>query len=206
MECPEQYELHAKPIHSGKQHMQKLRAVGHCMQAAMKRFLTHYTPPGMHMRGEFAFFIIGTLLAFLYALGYLVRFADAKDALYRYPYGGRKILDPSAVMPDFERVFDCAWAGFFIVALCMTGYILYHYLYFYQNTKSIYLMRRLEQRWELHRRCLTAPLIGIGLSLAFAALCFVFAYLIYRYATPAVCLPEHAGMSLRGLLFGVGEI
>ena len=53
---------------------------------------------------------------------------------------------------------------------------------------SIYLMRRLPDRWELHRRCLVFPFAGLVLCVAAAFLTVVLCYACYMIATPEICL------------------
>ena len=64
-----------------------------------------------------------------------------------------------------------------------------HYAHYYRGSKSIYLMRRLPDRTLLHRQCWTLPLLALGLTLLVLVLLPALYYLIYRYATPAQCLP-----------------
>ena len=49
-------------------------------------------------------------------------------------------------------------------------------------------MRRLPDPWELHRRCLTLPLLAAGLSLLCGAAFFFLYFGIYLAATPAQSL------------------
>ena len=63
------------------------------------------------------------------------------------------------------------------------------YDYHKKSTKSIYLMRRLPDKWELHRRCWGRPVIHCILSLlAVAAMTLVY-FLLYLTLTPWECLP-----------------
>jgi uncharacterized membrane protein YqhA len=78
--------------------------------------------------------------------------------------------------------------GFLILALCMLALIVYHYAYHYQGSKSIYLMKRLPNRWEMHRRCITLPLLAALICLI-AAIAFLLIYFgIYMVFTPKECL------------------
>jgi amino acid transporter len=91
-------------------------------------------------------------------------------------------------MTDFYAILGGALYGFLILALCMPALILYHYAYHYQGSKNIYLMRRLPNRWELHKRCVTLPLLAALICLL-SVLVLLCIYLgIYMTATPRECL------------------
>lgn len=77
---------------------------------------------------------------------------DCTEGLYRYIEG--------STMPEYEPMlrdcFDIMWVYF----LAMVGMAIYNYRYHYGEYKSIYLMRRLPNSIELHRRCLAIPILG----------------------------------------------
>ena len=62
-----------------------------------------------------------------------------------------------------------------------------HGVSFYQGSRSIYLMRRLNDRGELWRRTLGLPLVLAAIVLVLAALVLVVFYIAYCVATPDVC-------------------
>lgn len=64
----------------------------------------------------------------------------------------------------------------------------YNYAKLWQGAKSIYLMGRLPDRWELHRRCLTLPLGWLLSAVLLPALTLLVYYGIYYLITPAACL------------------
>ena len=57
---------------------------------------------------------------------------------------------------------------------------------------SIYLMKRLPNKWELHRRAITVPCIAVLATIGVALTAILFYYIIYFLATPKVCLPYEA--------------
>lgn len=149
--------------------------------------LTRYAPPGIPLRQERTGFLTGLTLATLSSLLFFSRYTQAHSTLYRY-HGEEAILIPTAVMPDFPDVLDGTLLGFPLLALCMAGLIFYHYAYHIQGSKSLYLMRRLPDRWELHRRCLTLPLLGALFSLLFGGLLLLLYFWFYMAVTPPSCL------------------
>ena len=50
-------------------------------------------------------------------------------------------------------------------------------------------MRRLPERWELHLRCLTVPVVGVLGAMSLQGILGIFYYLIYIFVTPRQCLP-----------------
>ena len=67
--------------------------------------------------------------------------------------------------------------------------VVYFYFYHYQDSRSIYTMKRLPDRWELWRRCLTLPFWTVIISGVLVLLLTGVYYLIYLKCTPAGCLP-----------------
>ena len=88
----------------------------------------------------------------------------------------------------------CALLGFslwgcLLAALAMVALAAWHYGLHFRDSKSIYTMRRLPQRWELAKRCLTVPALAAAAYLTEAAVLLAIDFAIYRLATPAQALP-----------------
>lgn len=155
----------------------------------MKKFdAERLAPPGFPLVTEQALFWIGMALAACYSLLFFPRFSDALNTLYIDYGGGNTALNPSAVMPDFKEVLGSSLYGFPTVACSMTFFVLLHYTSFSQGSKSIYLMRRLPDPWELHKRCLTLPLLGAVTALVLGFLVLLLYFGIYEMTTPDPCL------------------
>ena len=116
-----------------------------------------------------------------------VRISNAKGDLYTYR-GSKKVLIDGMMMPDFIDLVEHAFLGFFIAMLLALAFALYHYAFHYQGSKSIYLMRRLPNRLELHRRCWTVPVAAALIIAAVMVLTFLFYFAIYLLVTPDGCL------------------
>lgn len=154
----------------------------------MKLDLSRHAPPGLDLAPELRVFTAGMALSALFSLlFYAVRYSDRLEQLY-WKNGAERTLIPGAVMPDFAEVLGQALIGFLIVAVCMAAFAAVHYSCHYQKSKSIYTMRRLPNRWELHRRCLTLPLAGLAASLLAAFLLLLVYYAAYMLITPDTCL------------------
>ena len=92
-------------------------------------------------------------------------------------------------METFSELMNGVFLGMGIVAL---GYVLFSvimYLYHYQGCRSIYTMKRLPDRWQLWRRCLTLPVVFLLLAAVSTLVLTGLYYLLWRFATPADALP-----------------
>ncbi len=116
-----------------------------------------------------------------------VRISNAKGDLYTYR-GSKKVLIDGMMMPNFIDLVEHAFLGFFIAMLLALAFALYHYAFHYQGSKSIYLMHRLPNRFELHRRCWTVPVAAALIIAAVMVLTFLFYFAIYLLVTPDGCL------------------
>jgi len=153
----------------------------------LKIDLARHAPLGLDLYMEKQIFHTGMVVSGLFSLGFLFRYSKYWSRLYLY-YETKKVLRTGAIMPDFVEVMGRYLLPFVVLALVMLICSVYHYRHHYRGSKSIYLMRRLPNRWELHRRCLTLPLAAAAICLltAFALLLLYFA--IYMLATPEECL------------------
>lgn len=92
-------------------------------------------------------------------------------------------------VPFFSEMLRVSFLGFAPLAVWMPLLAGVHYLYHYRDGRSIYLMRRLPDRWELHRRCLFLPLAGL-LAVGILSLALAVGYFfLYRWAIPEGLIP-----------------
>ena len=155
----------------------------------MKKFdAERLAPPGFPFVTEQALFWIGIAIAACYSFLFFSSFSDALDTLYLDYSGGRRVLDSSAVMPDFKELLGSSLYGFPTVACSTIFFVVLHYTSFSQGSKSIYLMRRLPDPWELHKRCLTLPLLGAVTALVLGFVVLLLYFGIYEIMTPNSCL------------------
>ena len=93
-----------------------------------------------------------------------------------------------AVMPAFAVILDDTMDGFLMFFWIMVVLIVMHYMTYYKESKSIYLMKRLPDKWELYRRSVVVPLVAILIQIITGAACLMLYYGIYLFFTPAQCL------------------
>ena len=158
----------------------------------MREFVKRNSPPGMDLTQEWRVFLIGNVGAVLVSfLAFVDQYLDARARLFTY-VAGERVLISGAVIAPFYSLINYYFAGFFLVACFLLGYIIYHYSYYRQGSMSLYLMKRLPSRWERHRRAITLPCLAALATLVIALAAILFYYIIYLVATPWACLPYEA--------------
>lgn len=155
----------------------------------MNEFFKRNSPPGVDLKQEWKVFLIGNIGSVLISFfAFLDRYLDARRQLFTYAEGIRERIDGAIIAP-FHTMINFYFVGFFFVICFMLGYIIYHYAYYRQDSMSIYLMKRLPNKRELHRRALTVPCIAALATVGVAIAAILFYYIIYFLATPKACLP-----------------
>lgn len=154
----------------------------------MKKFdIARYAPPGISLAPMEQTFMWGGIAALVWSFGFFIRLMEARSDLFRH-MRNQLILKDGALMPDYAELLGHALTGFAVLALVMAAFAVYNYAYHRQGSKSIYLMRRLPNGWELHRRCLAIPAVTVLICLLAAFILLCLYYLIYLLVTPDVCL------------------
>lgn len=162
----------------------------------MKSKLVKYAPPGYDYSIDKNVFLIGLAIASLFSLTYFGHYVRESESLYLITTPTEKILNPNAIMMDFVYILDISLLGYFILAVCLLLLVVLRYLYYYQYSKSIYLMKRLPDKFDMHRRCVTMPLLLalICLGIAFFVLLLYFAH--YMIFTPDSCIQPDQWMKI----------
>lgn len=161
----------------------------------MKRIdLSRYAPVGRKSSQmlQGGYFALG--VACIYTLSMLGNYVSARNELYEivppvralYP---NRVLIPGAKIAPFMSIVDDGLRFFPLFWLFMGLEVIAAYLYHRKDTMSIYLMRRLPDKWELHRRCWGKPLILTAASFLIMGALLLFYFVIYLVFTPAECLP-----------------
>lgn len=156
------------------------------------KFLKHYAPPGMNLQPELCCLIFGIGTSILYSMTFLVRYFEQREALYARH--GNATLMEGVVMNDFyvllglDGTYSNVLTGFMITAIVMITTIPLYYVYYRQGSKSIYLMKRLPNRGEIHKRALVLPIAAVLCCAAAAFLITMLYFTLYMLGTPAVCI------------------
>ena len=158
----------------------------------MIEFLKRNAPPGIDLMQEIGVFVIGNICSVAVSFfAFLISYLEAREALFTYISGERVRLEGAVIVP-FRNLFSAYFLGFVIVSAVMLCFIIYHYAYFRQGSMSIYLMKRLPGKSELHRLALTVPCLAALATLAVAFAAIALYFIIYILATPKECLPYTA--------------
>lgn len=137
-------------------------------------------PADLDGRREVLRLVLGAVLCLLWnAAAFLVPFIQSCKSLEWAP----AVFLPFDIMLE-PALVPCALLAGWMAALAIT-YFLTHY----QGSRSIYLMRRLPDRWELWRRCLTLPLAGLAAALVIALGLSAVYFRVYQ--TYALMNPEN---------------
>lgn len=157
----------------------------------MSKFLSKNSPPGMELKVEIKTFAWGMVLSIFYStFYYFSKYVEAYNELFEY-MGGKLVLNVNAVMPNFRALLGHSFIGFLFLSVIMVGFIVYHYIYYRQGSMSIYLMKRLPKKYEIHKRALTLPMMVLLICAVTVFILLMTYFVFYMLATPKACLPPY---------------
>ena len=162
-------------------------------------FLTKNAPPGEDILDQTNRYFGALIVAVLWSLGFLFRYSSARNYLFYTNEWGR-YLKSDAVMPEFRHLLGNAMLGVWVTILILVICIVLNYHSFHQGSKSIYLMKRLPDPMELHRRCVLLPALGAALCLLLREILMIVYFTVYMLATPDRCLPPDQWQKLWSVL------
>lgn len=155
----------------------------------MKPDLSRYAPPGINIRTERNFFI-GLLasVTFFSFISFMAKYSASRSSLFVHTMNPKTLI-PGAKIENFTDILGGSLYVFGAAALCMPALIIIHYIYHYKDSRSIYLMKRLPDPFELHKRCLLLPVLAALICIAAAFTALVIYYAVYMNFTPEQCIP-----------------
>lgn len=151
--------------------------------------LENYAPLGIGVEKQIKGFFAQGIVATVYSMLFFVAYANARSALYEHTMFGEKVLIKGAMIREFSSLTEYVFWGFYIVIVTTLLTAVYNYFYHYQGSKMLYLMKRLPDRGELCRRCVTLPIAGSVILIAWMYLLRMLYFAIYLIFTPSQCLP-----------------
>ena len=161
----------------------------------MRKFFSRCTPPGVDAAKECKLLILWLALAAGFSLGTLANYLIAHNELFEIVAGQRYLIE-GAVIADFHWITGVYFHGFILLIPAILGLAVFHYAYYRRESMSIYLMKRLPDPAERHRRALTLPLLAIAATVLLAAWMRVIYFALYLLATPKICLPDEVWQQL----------
>lgn len=153
-----------------------------------KKWLEKYAPPGIKVSTEIGWYIAGMVFATLHSMLFLIQYISARNELYERKSTGLVLIE-GAIIRDFGSLTEGLFLSFQLVCLVTLLVTAYHYFYHYQGSKMMYLMKRLPDKWEVHKRCWTLPIAGFCITIVWMTTLKMIYYAIYLFCTPSQCLP-----------------
>ena len=87
-------------------------------------------------------------------------------------------------MPSFGTLLVGAYTGVIIYVIYRLIRASMDRLYFIRDSKSIYVMKRLDEKSPIAKRCWSRAIAGIGACIIAAAVMTLIDFLVYRIITP----------------------
>lgn len=156
--------------------------------------LERLVPPGISPSNQLHLFFTANVISLIISLSFFVSYYRRYEDLFRWHYGEKELIS-GAVMPDFPLVLGSSTVGFFLTALFMLAFVIYHYGSYKNGSMSVYLMKRLPKGSEMHLRAWALPLITSLLSLLMGFLVSVIYLGFYLLVTPQECLNPNQWLS-----------
>lgn len=152
----------------------------------MKKRIYEGYPPGYRFIPEWK--MGGILFGFgvIFSFRFFAELYDAYMDLVIYEQGHVvRVLEGAVARPFLLLVEGRRFVPFFLFQAAMA---VYHYFYYYQGAKTIYLMRRLPKRGTMIKSCVLGPFLCMGAGAAVAVALHLLYYFIYLLVIPGECL------------------
>lgn len=143
-------------------------------------------PPGYEYEKERNAAILLLGIGITFSLQFFRSLYQTWEALYVYTDRAR-VLREDAVAAPFGKLVTGHWGLYVPLLMFLAAMAGYHYLYYYRDTRSIYLMRRLPGRWTVLKSCAAGPLLGMGLTAVILSLLYLMYYGMYLLVIPKSC-------------------
>ena len=169
---------------------------------SFSRWMVRQVPPGLNWWTEVKWAVSGLVVGTLWSMvAFSYQFSNACNRLYEWA-GGQQVLVESRTISPFPGLLTHAMVGLLLAMALTVPLAVYHYACHYLGSRSIYLMRRLPDGWELWRRCLTVPALLAVLCLGAIELLTILYFLVFLLLTPPPCLPAEPWRQLLCALGG----
>ena len=161
----------------------------------MRDFWDRHLPPGMNTDREKLAFVTGLVfLTIVYGIYLTDYYSDLSGLFVHNPRRTQELIVDPPVLYFTDYLAWLLLALILAVFLLLSG-VLRNRRYFRTPSCSMYLMRRLPQRWEYARRVWTVPVLSALTVLVLAAVGLCILWGAYIHKTPIECLPEQLWQS-----------
>lgn len=184
------------------------------MEYKVASFVSHRVPPGFDWEKELSWMRVALICAVVFgSFLFLIRLGVSISNLYEQKWepaanGGYVsagiVLKEDAVMREVSVLLAQTRVGFALTGVLLVMMVVSHYRYYRQGSMSIYLMKRLPDRREYHRRNFNFVLILAAVSLAVMVVMSLTHYGMYLLFTPKGCLPSGHGLNFWLWMIGGG--
>jgi hypothetical protein len=184
------------------------------MEYKMANFVSHRVPPGYDWEKELSWVRGALICAVIFgSFLFLIRLGVGISNLYEQKWepaanGGYVsagiVLKEDAVMREVSVLLAQTRVGFALTGVLLVVMVVSHYRYYRQGSMSIYLMKRLPNGREYHRRNFSFVLILAAVSLAVMLVMSLTHYGMYLLFTPKGCLPNGHGLNFWRWMIGGG--
>ena len=154
-----------------------------------------YFPPGYEGDKEIRAVVVWLAASVVYSFRFFFTYKDCYDLCVWK--GGMTVdgviiapqIREGIMMPPFPEVLDNCMLGFGVAMVLLIIYGNLHYAYYFQESRSILLVRRLPDKWFVWRTCVAGPVLVAIMNLLIMGLLLLVYYGVYWFVTPAQCLP-----------------
>ena len=148
-------------------------------------------PPGYEYDREIRMIVVWLIASIVYSLRYLTCYYGEYQDLFIYVNVSgvpQRILAEGRKIAPFRDILGYHLYGLVIAVIFLLVFAVLHYCYYFQDSRSIFLVRRLPDRWYVIRTCIVAPAVGILVSLLCMVSLWLIYYEVYMLMTPKECL------------------
>ena len=124
------------------------------------------------------------------SMGSTLSFEDCTYVIPDIPKEETRVRVVYEPLPKFDKLLYGTFPLLPAVFVATIFMIILNYRSYRKPSKGYYLMQRLPNRWEMHKRCLLLPLAELLLHVIICVTVCLVCYLIYRHCS----LPERLPM------------
>lgn len=146
----------------------------------MTEKLLEYIPVGIHVNQLYRVVLLLVIIPSINSLQFFASFYVARREQIRLSESAGSVIP----MENFVEILGNGFVVFPIAALGCLAIAIYTYGYHYGESMSIYLMKRLPDKYELGRRIFTVPMLSAVMIVGWGMMLLLIYYLYYMNFSP----------------------